>query len=138
MDAIRAEMEATQVTRGAPNALSILSLILNTRDRNGVQSQEEMDRVITQLMEESLTTGTAAPPASENAIRSLPKKKVDKDMLGVEGKAECSICMDGVEVDIEVAVLPCTHWFHSDCIGAWLKQHNTCPHCRRSINLNVA
>jgi len=117
-----------------PNPLAMLSALLNM-DRNGdaVYSQEELDRVISQLIDHN-NTGSAPPPASKAAIRSLPTKKVDQEMLGPDGKAECSICMDTVELGTEVTVLPCTHWFHYNCIEAWLSQHNTCPHCRRSID----
>lgn len=111
----------------------MLSTLLNM-DRHGdaVYSQEELDRVISQLVEQN-TNGSAPPPASQNAIQNLPKKKVDQEMLGSEGKAECSICMDPVELGTEVTVLPCKHWFHYNCIEMWLTQHNTCPHCRRGI-----
>ncbi|PLB40165.1 putative RING finger domain protein [Aspergillus candidus] len=115
--------------------LALLSTLLNF-DRHGdaVYSQEELDRVISQLVEQN-AGGTAPPPASQNAISSLPKKPVDKEMLGHEGKAECSICMDAVDIGTEVTVLPCTHWFHYTCIEMWLNQHNTCPHCRRPIDI---
>lgn len=121
-------------TMTGPNPLSILSALLNL-DRTGdaVYSQEELDRVISQLIDQN-AHGGAPPPAAGTAIRSLPKKKVDQEMLGTDVKAECSICMDAVELGTEVTVLPCTHWFHYNCIEAWLSQHNTCPHCRRSIN----
>ncbi|KAH8427462.1 putative RING finger domain protein [Aspergillus melleus] len=117
-----------------PNPLAMLSALLNL-ERNGdaVYSQEELDRVISELIDRN-GDHTAAPPASQNDIRSLPKKKVDQEMLGNEGKAECSICMDPVEVGTEVTVLPCKHWFHFSCIEMWLSQHNTCPHCRRGID----
>jgi hypothetical protein len=98
---------------------------------DAVYSQEEFDRVITQLMSQA---GTTAPgPAPESAIQALPKKAVDKTMLGDDGNAECSICMDNVEIGSEVTILPCNHWFHGNCISAWLHEHNTCPHCRRGI-----
>src|SRR2546423_4963163 len=76
---------------------------------------------------------TALPPASEAAIKALPRKKIDKSMFGENGKAECSICMDNVELDAEVMILPCNHWFHEDCFVAWLKEHDMCPHCRKPI-----
>ncbi|KAJ5916902.1 RING finger domain protein [Penicillium tannophilum] len=116
------------------NPLAILSVLLNM-DRNGdaVYSQEELDRVISELIDHN-AAGNAPPGASTTAIQSLPKKKVDEQMLGSDGSAECSICMDQVELGTEVTVLPCTHWFHFSCIEAWLIQHNTCPHCRRSID----
>ncbi|PYI25041.1 hypothetical protein BP00DRAFT_452489 [Aspergillus indologenus CBS 114.80] len=116
------------------NPLAMLSSLLSF-DRLGdaVYSQEELDRVISQLIDQTANRG-APPPAPATAIRSLPKKKVDTEMLGHEGRAECSICMDAVEVGTEVTVLPCKHWFHYNCIELWLNQHNTCPHCRRGID----
>ncbi|KXG48331.1 Zinc finger, RING-type [Penicillium griseofulvum] len=146
MEAIRADigLQTTRRGRGArgpasPHALSILSAILNmSRSDDAVYSQEELDRVITQLIENTGGTSTAAPPASDAAVQALPRKKVNEEMMGAEGKAVCSICMDNVELGLEVTVLPCTHWFHFNCIHAWLTQHDTCPHCRRSINSNVA
>ncbi|KAJ5776589.1 uncharacterized protein N7511_001600 [Penicillium nucicola] len=139
IEAIRADLgtpttRATRQNRQTPNPLAILSALLNMNTNgDAVYSQEELDRVITSLIEHN-GSGTAPPPASGNAIRSLPKKKVDREMMGLENNAECSICMDSVELGTEVTVLPCDHWFHFNCIEAWLTQHDTCPHCRRSIN----
>lgn len=118
---------------GPMHPLSLLAGMLGGgRIGDAVYSQEELDRVISQLVDQNMNQG--APPAPETAIHSLPKKIVDKEMLGVEGKAECSICMDAVELGSEVTELPCKHWFHGECIEMWLKQHNTCPHCRRGID----
>ncbi|KAI9693162.1 MAG: hypothetical protein M1822_005158 [Bathelium mastoideum] len=99
---------------------------------DAVYSQEAFDRVMSQLMEQN-QTGTAPGPASADAIASLPVKKVDKSMLDDQGKAECSICMDEVKLNDSVSMLPCKHWFHPDCIKAWLNEHDTCPHCREGI-----
>ena len=105
----------------------------NARSGDAVYSQEAFDRIMTQLMEQQ-NGSTAPPPASDEAIRSLGKKKVDREMLGEDGKAECSICMDNVELGSEVTFLPCNHWFHGDCVISWLKEHDTCPHCRKPIS----
>jgi E3 ubiquitin-protein ligase RNF115/126 len=116
------------------NPFALLSALMNMgHNGDAVYSQEELDRVISQLIDHT-QQDTAPPPASDTDIDSLPKKKMTREMMGSDGKAECSICMDSVEFGTEVTVLPCTHWFHFDCIKAWLSQHNTCPHCRRSIN----
>lgn len=116
------------------NPLSIIASILGGgRHGDVVYSQEELDLVISQLIDQNMN-GNGAPPAAQSAIEALPKKKIDQEMLGPEGKAECSICMDPVELESEVTVLPCKHWFHDQCIEMWLTQHNTCPHCRRPIN----
>jgi E3 ubiquitin-protein ligase RNF115/126 len=98
-----------------------------------VHSQEGLDRIVSQLMEQTATSN-APPPAPQAAIDSLPRKHVDEEMLGAEHTAECSICMDEVNIGEEVTVLPCKHWFHHACVSAWLSEHDTCPHCRKGIS----
>jgi E3 ubiquitin-protein ligase RNF115/126 len=97
-----------------------------------VYSQEALDRIVTQLMEQTASSN-APGPAPQEAIDALPKRKITIEMLGAEGRAECSICMDDVNVGEEVTELPCKHWFHHACVEAWLHEHDTCPHCRQSI-----
>jgi len=97
-----------------------------------VYTQEALDRIISQLIEQN-ATGNAPGPATAEAIAALPKKKVSIEMLGPDGRAECSICMDEVNVGDEVTELPCHHWFHQQCVGMWLGEHDTCPHCRKRI-----
>ncbi|PSR83674.1 hypothetical protein BD289DRAFT_336788, partial [Coniella lustricola] len=97
-----------------------------------VYSQEALDRIITQLMDNN-PQSNAAPPATEAALESLEKKKLDQEMLGDSTKAECTICIDEMNIGDEVTVLPCKHWFHGECVVLWLKEHNTCPICRASI-----
>ncbi|KAF2817399.1 uncharacterized protein BDZ99DRAFT_513643 [Mytilinidion resinicola] len=96
-----------------------------------VYSQEALDRIISQLMEQN--TSNAPGPATPEAIGSLPKKIITIEDLGPDGRAECSICMDEVTVGEEVAQLPCHHWFHQPCVAMWLGEHDTCPHCRKGI-----
>lgn len=119
---------------GTGGPLDIFSHLLNpanARSGDHVWSQEAFDRVMSQLMEQNQQNG--APPASEDRINALPKKRMDESMLGSDNKAECSICMESVELGTEVTVLPCQHWFHFDCIKSWLTEHDTCPHCRKPI-----
>src|ERR1700742_1958893 len=94
-------------------------------------SQEEFDRIMSELMDQS---GRTAPgPASADAISTLPKRTVDQSMIGDTGKAECTICMDEVSEGDVVTELYCKHWFHTQCITVWLNEHDTCPHCRKGI-----
>ncbi|KAK7567005.1 hypothetical protein IWX91DRAFT_285841 [Phyllosticta citricarpa] len=104
--------------------------------------EEDFDRIMSQLMEQHVS-GDAPGPASEATIAALPKKSLTRDMVGgkdlpddfpdSELKGECSICIEGVQIGEEVAVLPCGHWFHHSCISAWLREHDTCPHCRKGV-----
>jgi hypothetical protein len=120
---------------GAADPITLLDILLGGRFGSPGQyahSQEEFDRIISDIMERT-QTGTGPPAATEDTIASLPKKKADKAMLGESGKAECTICMAEVTTGEVVTELYCKHWFHTDCIKAWLEQHNTCPHCRKSV-----
>ncbi|KAK8002242.1 ankyrin repeat-containing domain protein [Apiospora arundinis] len=101
-----------------------------------VHSLEALDRIITSLME-AYPQSNAAPPASNETISKLPRKKLDEEMLGREIKGKCTVCIDDVGLGDEVVVLPCKHWFHDGCVGLWLKEHNTCPICRASLDLSV-
>ena len=109
----------------------------NARHGDAVYSQEALDQIISTLMEQH-PTSNAPGPASPDAIAALPKKKLDEKLLGPEGKGECSVCMDDVHIGDEVVLLPCSHWFHETCAGAWLSEHNTCPICRKGIDGEAA
>ncbi|KAI4122468.1 MAG: hypothetical protein LQ341_007302 [Variospora aurantia] len=91
------------VVTGFPGLHQLFASILNPANAaqgDVVYSEEALDRIISQFMESQ--NGSSAPgPASAAAIEALPTKKVDKDMLGTDGKAECSVCMDNVELDDE-------------------------------------
>ena len=117
---------------GMPNLNTFITQMLGGVSGDAVYSEEALDRIITQMMDQN-HQGSAPGPASAAAIAALPKKPADKTMMGSDGKAECSVCMDAVDIGDEVTVLPCNHWFHGECVGAWLKEHDTCPHCRAGI-----
>lgn len=105
----------------------------NAQSGDAVFSQEALDRVISQLMEQN-ATGNAPPGASEDTINQLPRKKLGVEQLDENtGQAECSICMADVDIGEEITTLPCKHWYHFDCIKAWLTEHDTCPVCREGI-----
>ena len=109
----------------------------NARHGDAVYSQEALDQIISQLMEQH-PQSNAPGPASPDSIAALPKKKLDEKELGPEHKGECSVCMDDVHIGVEVVVLPCSHWFHEACASAWLSEHNTCPICRKGIDGQAA
>ncbi|PTB42799.1 hypothetical protein M441DRAFT_359209 [Trichoderma asperellum CBS 433.97] len=99
---------------------------------DAVYSQEALDQIITNLME-AHPQSNAAPPASTEALANLNRRPVDASMLDGESKTECTICIDDMKVGDLAAFLPCKHWFHEACVVLWLKEHNTCPVCRASI-----
>ncbi|KAL5331352.1 hypothetical protein ACEPPN_000882 [Leptodophora sp. 'Broadleaf-Isolate-01'] len=88
----------------------------NARSGDGVYTQQALDQIIsTSTLMEQHPTSNAPGPASPDAISALPKKKLDENELGPEGKGECNVCMGDVTVGVEVVVLPYSHWFHEAC-----------------------
>ncbi|KAG4277057.1 hypothetical protein FPRO04_14211 [Fusarium proliferatum] len=118
----------------AQSLTDILNMLSSPNGAHGdaVYSREAIDRIITNLMEANAHS-KAAPPATEEALKSLVRKPVDKDMLGSEGKAGCTICIDEMKEGNMATFLPCNHWYHEECVTLWLKEHNTCPICRTPI-----
>ncbi|KAF2101449.1 hypothetical protein NA57DRAFT_53417 [Rhizodiscina lignyota] len=122
--------------RGPPPLLGFLLPLLNPANAahgDAVYTQEAFDRILSQLMEQN-NMGNAPGPASAESISELPKIKITKDMVDPKtGQADCSICMEDVEVGGEVTRLWCGHWFHGECVGSWLREHDSCPQCRMGI-----
>ena len=76
-------------------------------------------------------------PAMEDVRTTLDDEDSDNiKKVTLENKLEqnCIICMSSMDKEQEVAELPCEHFFHSDCIGPWLKEYNyKCPICRKEV-----
>lgn len=70
------------------------------------------------------------PPADQNVINSLTPQKYTN---GICIDDTCAICLDKMQENEDVIVLPCRHGFHQNCIGTWLNAHNVCPTCRQSV-----
>lgn len=46
---------------------------------------------------------------------------------------ECSICLEKYKINDKIIKLNCNHEYHKNCIVLWIKNNNTCPHCRENI-----
>lgn len=122
---------ATGFARGLQEILAMFNPA-NAVIGDAVYSQEALDRIMNQLMEAN-GQSNAAPPASEEALSKLLRKTVDEEFSGSESKSECSICIEEMKEGEQAIFLPCKHWFHEACALLWLKEHNTCPVCRASV-----
>lgn len=62
-------------------------------------------------------------PASGEAIVSLPETSVKE--------GECSVCLENFEAgNSKLRMMPCSHYFHEQCIFDWLRVSHVCPLCR--------
>ncbi|KAJ2130699.1 hypothetical protein IW145_000903 [Coemansia sp. RSA 521] len=89
--------------------------------------QNSFDDIITHIMEQNQGVH-APPPATEDSILNLPRRKIAPEE--VDKKFECGICMEEYKAEEEVMTLPCKHVYHLECIDHWLKMNGTCPICR--------
>ncbi|KAG7595046.1 Zinc finger RING-type [Arabidopsis thaliana x Arabidopsis arenosa] len=113
----------------------------------GVQRGQQRSRIVT--YHAIIPTGLRLPDFEregkkrglrQSAIETLlPKLLVgqgnheDGEERSLESK-ECAICLSGYVVNEECRVFPvCRHIYHALCIDAWLKNHLTCPTCRKDL-----
>mmetsp|Transcript_20973 Transcript_20973/g.69964 ORF Transcript_20973/g.69964 Transcript_20973/m.69964 type:complete len:114 (+) Transcript_20973:194-535(+) len=47
---------------------------------------------------------------------------------------DCSICLSTIFQGNLMAILPCSHRFHEQCVLRWLNQSRACPYCRSRIS----
>ncbi|CAN8065593.1 unnamed protein product [Agarophyton chilense] len=100
------------------------------QDAEDEHLREQVRAVLAELAQgDPSVSGT--PPASEQALRTLPYINVEKNEKGQ--LSSCPICTEQFELRQVARKLPCAHVFHSDCVIPWLKQHCTCPMCRREL-----
>jgi hypothetical protein len=89
------------------------NLITHFLESHSNQNQEyEYDDVICTLDNEEIT-------------------KLKTEILENDHENSCVICMDLMEKNQEILVLPCNHYFHNSCINNWLLNYNyKCPICK--------
>ncbi|MCD9646756.1 hypothetical protein HAX54_036913 [Datura stramonium] len=69
------------------------------------------------------------PPAAKSVIENLPLVALKDE----KNKTACAVCKDEILVVEKVTELPCSHYYHWDCIVPWLNIRNTCPVCRQEL-----
>lgn len=87
-----------------------------------------IDDIITELMDQE-DNPIGEPPASDIALEQIKSQVMD------EPDKSCHVCLEIMPVGETVSIMPeCNHKFHENCLIPWLKEHNSCPVCRKSIN----
>lgn len=81
----------------------------------------------------------ASRPAAKEAVEKLPIIEVEEKHCKKEDGKEaleppsCPVCIDEIPIGKEAMFMPCGHTFHPTCLKPWLKDHNTCPICRKEL-----
>lgn len=48
-------------------------------------------------------------------------------------ETNCPICHDQVTTRQTLAILPCNHTFHNNCIDPWFERSHKCPICKQTL-----
>eukprot|EP01095_Lingulamoeba_sp_RSL-Kostka_P015519 TRINITY_DN7168_c0_g1_i1.p1 TRINITY_DN7168_c0_g1~~TRINITY_DN7168_c0_g1_i1.p1 ORF type:complete len:286 (+),score=103.38 TRINITY_DN7168_c0_g1_i1:36-893(+) len=95
---------------------------------NGINAGDyafgNFQNIIDRLFEQQGNHG--APPASKKEVEKL--KKINYE-IGSEN-TDCAVCKDEFKEGEELIQMPCSHYFHEECLLPWLKIRNSCPVCR--------
>ncbi|GFH14902.1 RING-type domain-containing protein, partial [Haematococcus lacustris] len=85
---------------------------------------------LTTLGEIAGTVNRGLPPS---AIASLPKTaycQLQQDQCHLD---KCCVCQLEFMADDQLTLLPCSHYYHEDCIATWLGINKVCPVCNAEL-----
>ncbi|KJY01818.1 hypothetical protein TI39_contig278g00064 [Zymoseptoria brevis] len=93
----------------------------------------------TEAMDPNAIITTSALPA--DLVAKLPRvlfKDTDRAKDAAEGEVfRCGICLEGIEAEAKVVVLPCGHSDCEECLVEWLRCRDSCHACRRKVIFEV-
>ncbi|XP_057871383.1 E3 ubiquitin-protein ligase At1g63170 isoform X1 [Cryptomeria japonica] len=84
------------------------------------------------------TEGNGSKDDSENHSESSGEGGIiavgtEKERSVSGEDAMCCICLGKYKDDEDLRELPCTHYFHVECVDKWLKINASCPLCKHEI-----
>jgi hypothetical protein len=68
--------------------------------------------------------------------REWADEKHHRWQLFAANSSRCTMCLEDFRLNERVHRLPCQHYFHHQCIVQWLLRHNTCPICRKPVQID--
>ncbi|KAH7723541.1 TRAF protein interacting protein-like protein [Aphelenchoides avenae] len=78
------------------------------------------------------TQQSVAGPSKASVPKTPRTPKASKPPINVEVKAKCTICTLPFLIN-NITVGMCGHAFHLPCLSRWLRDHQTCPTCRKPM-----
>ncbi|UVC54692.1 RING-type E3 ubiquitin transferase [Theileria orientalis] len=64
-------------------------------------------------------------------IESFPVNNYTINSNDVDDNSKtCSVCLEEYHEGVEIKRLPCTHFYHKNCIDLWLNKSTICPICK--------
>lgn len=129
----------TRYQRGSRFQYSFGDRENHTSRRNNARTFDQhmrylLESVLTgpeEALREVIETGRFHMHSNRVDLQNLEKTHITES--DVKDEKKCAVCLCEYERNEEVVVLPCKHMFHESCIKPWLKDHRTCPTCRKDV-----
>ncbi|GMP36009.1 hypothetical protein CsSME_00008259 [Camellia sinensis var. sinensis] len=104
----------------------------NVSGKFSVDEVQEIRDMLRLLLKEPMLLWVK--PISNQKRQGLHQVEAAMKVKELEGDGKevdaCSICLEGICGGMMVAVTPCSHVFHRDCLFKWLLKARRCPFCR--------
>jgi len=87
-----------------------------------------------QALSEAMVAARVATAAADEAAvgESAGGGHCDGDPAS-DDDPSCTVCLCEYEDQQKVRLMPCGHYFHTECVDEWLVAHHTCPMCRHVL-----
>ena len=113
----------------------------DTHTRREINNNRREYNNNSRLLEEEYYRQIAAHELYDTLKKSKKQKQsflkkyhiVKLEELDIFLNDECPICLEKLLIGDKVYLLPCSHYFHHDCIKDWVFRDNVCPSCRDTI-----
>ena len=128
-----AHTESQRIATAAASAAAAATAYAEEAEHAGAVDAALLNLVLS-LSTTPSRSSTAPPPASEQAISSVPLIEGDKELK----ESACPVCLAELG-EGSLSALPCgagaesPHVFHASCLREWLSRHNSCPTCRAPL-----
>ena len=86
-----------------------------------------------QLLELGEKIGTVSRGLDSKKIGEIKTILFSKENIGGSNLTQCCICFEEFELNEVIKVLKCKHFFHPNCIDAWLQKEKKCAMCKEEV-----
>lgn len=114
---------------------ALIIFILYLRDRCTNSSQVENDDIELPRVE-SVYTVSSDFEFIKNNLKSILEPFICRD------SSNCAICLEMIKIGQsklgnQAMRLPCTHFFHQNCLLEWLRRRPVCPLCNKDLGIMI-
>lgn len=90
--------------------------------------------ILTSFVQSSMRRSILRTPVTifqrSHAQSPRPEPRYKVATCDGDGLDPCAVCLSGIKEKETIAILPCRHVFHCECLQPWFREHNSCPTCR--------